>query len=517
MSQAKPIPLVQKSGDARHPSSVRIARALDRVEREPRPPRTARGTPRGKQRHESPELNVWQPPEVLAAEEAEWAAAIRRAKLSGNRIAWQLDQPGGDASSRVQGSRRLPTNPPGVEPSRTPALAARPAVRPPPPPVGAPSPPVGAPSPQVDVDREAPYHEYEMLGLGPDKKKPSRLSPSRLVVTTYRLIGFVILTLVVAILVAYIGTSIFYFANKSWVQPMIVSPTDERVMQLNARLAEQATLRDKLAAELSHTERFIAVQEAFQEDYRRAVESDLAERKASLQRLRTLAGSYAGARRQIHRSNRAYADMSREKMDEELAAGLIDRDHYLSGNHRLTQLEHSNLSLTERQAEFDARAATLAAEARALDAALSRSAEASNLSYEVLRIKQDYELSLLETQRARETRAALEASIERYEGILESIAQSPYLRAAEQRATVAFVPYDNLAKMTPGTELYACAVEMIRCRRVGTIEEILPGEVTYKHPQREKQLRGQLLQIDLHDAEAAEKNVLFARRPPLLL
>ena len=47
--------------------------------------------------------------------------------------------------------------------------------------------------------------------------------------------------------------------------------------------------------------------------------------------------------------------------------------------------------------------------------------------------------------------------------------------------------------------------------------EVLPGEVTFKHPHREKILRGQLVELDLDEDEAAEKDVLFVGGKPLLL
>jgi hypothetical protein len=563
MTHSKFMNAVQKPANGKSSSSKRISRAMERVERAPRPARTALGTARGKQRYQSPELGVWRDgeqddewldedsdPGALTtvrqprrpaseggtsrrlAEEAEWAEAIRQAKVSGNRTAWQPDQPPAEHESGAQSlpraTRVLPATPPGARPpppgAKPPGVPTLTSV----PPGGDPAwtdavaaaaaPAIAPPPAAADTDLDSPYHEYEALGLSPKKEKRSggALALSKLVVTTYRGLGFLILTLVVAILVSYIGTSIFYFVNSSWVQPMVVSPTDERVLQLNTKLAEQASARDRLVAELNHTERFIAVQEAFQAEYGKAVESDLAERKASLERVRKLADTYAGARREIQRSNSAFAAHSRSKMEEEYSAGLIDRDDFLSGNHRIAQMQHSNLSLVERQAEFESRAASLTAEARALDAALARGSKQRGLSYEVLRIKQDYELSLLETQKARETRDALAASIERYEGMLEGIRQSPYLRAAEQRATVAFVPYDNLSSAQPGTVLYGCELEMLRCRPVGKILDVLPGEVTHKHPHREKLLRGQLMQLELDEPGAAERNVLFAGKAPLL-
>jgi hypothetical protein len=398
-------------------------------------------------------------------------------------------------------------------------------IEPPSPPPPAPPPPAAASSaasasataPANQIDSPSPYQEFEDLGLVPEKKPGSALSPAKLVVNVYRLLGFLILTLVVVLLVSYIGTSVFYFTSARWLQPMVVSPTDERVLELRAKLAEQSAVRDQLVAELGHTERYIALQEKFQADYDNAVKTDLADRKAHLRRLRNLASGYAGARTRIKNSNSAFAEHTRESTDQEFKAGLIDKDHYLSRNNSVAQLEQSNLSLVEKQAEFDARAASLAAEATALDTAVQRKGKAGGVSYDVLRIKQDYELSVLEAAKARGSREALKANIKRYQAIIDSIAQAAYLRAAERRNSVAFVPYGNLGNMAPGTALYSCALEMLLCRRVGQVVEVLAGEVNHKHPHREKMIRGQLVEVALDRAEAGEKNVLFAGRAPLFL
>ena len=54
---------------------------------------------------------------------------------------------------------------------------------------------------------------------------------------------------------------------------------------------------------------------------------------------------------------------------------------------------------------------------------------------------------------------------------------------------------------------------------VGNVLEVLPGEVQFKHPHRDKSLRGQIVEIKLddEDAEAGADDVLFVGGKPLLL
>jgi hypothetical protein len=361
-----------------------------------------------------------------------------------------------------------------------------------------------------------PYAVFERIGLGAPAPSPTAQTAQKYVVSTYRLLGFVILTIIVLVLVSYIVTSVFYMMSDSWVQPMVVSPTDEKVLTLMSQLAEQSNLRDKVALELQHTERYITDQQEFQAEFIKAVQADLAERKTTLKRLRQLAVGYAGARTQVTRSNRAFAQQSKKQLRQEYAAGLIDRNAMLQGSFPLAQITNSNMSLAERQTEFENRARELDSEAHALEAILSEQQADGALSYEVLKVKQEYDSSRLETKKALEARGALKASLARYDAIIDSIHQSPFLRAADHNANVAFVPYANLDDVEPGAPVYACALEFFACSEVGKVIEVLPGEVAGKHPMRDKSLRGQMVELQLDDLDAVAKNVLFVGSKPLL-
>ena len=135
----------------------------------------------------------------------------------------------------------------------------------------------------------------------------------------------------------------------------------------------------------------------------------------------------------------------------------------------------------------------------------------------MLKIKQEYEVSRLDTQRAIETRDTLRIALEREDKLLASLKQSSYLRAMADHAQVAFVPYGNLHTVDKGTSLYGCKLGMVWCHEVGKILEILPGEVSFKHPHRDKMLRGQMVELQLDDTDSATDDVLFVGGRPLLL
>ncbi len=374
-------------------------------------------------------------------------------------------------------------------------------------------------APPVTAPQPAPYAPYEALGLGAPKASTQRAA--KLIVSAYRLLGFSILTIIVVVLVGYIAQTAFFYGSSSWVVPMSVTPSDERVVALQAQLAAQQNTHDKIADELAQAERAITAQQQFQAEFSKAIKSDLEGRRLALGRIRELAASAASTRAQIRNTNSAYAGASRERMAEEYAAGLIDRRAMLSGKFQLAQISTSNLTLAEHQAEFETRAQELEAQARSLDAILVNANPTGDtaLSYDVLKIKQEYEASRLELAKSIEQRDTLKASLARQDKIVAALSQSAYLRALHDHATIVSVPYGNLSHVSKGGPLYACKLGMILCHHVGKVIEILPGEVQFKHPHRDNGMRGQLVEValDAGDADAAADDVLFVGGKPVLL
>ena len=376
--------------------------------------------------------------------------------------------------------------------------------------VYSPPPPMAQPSDKWAV--------FEKLGLG--RPKVSAQDAQRWVISAYRLLGFSILTIIVVVLVGYITTTAFFYVSDSWVVPMAVTPNDEKVVSLQAQLSTQQDQRDRIADELNQAERAIVAQQTFQAEFEKAIRGDLAARRATLEKWRNLASTAAGTRAAIQSQNAAYAGAARKRMKAEYAAGLIDRNGMLSGKFQLAQISSSNLSLAERQAEYETRAAELEATARSLDAILTNTDDDSEigLSYEVLQIKQQYETSRLELAKAVEMRNSLKASLERQDKVVKALEGSAYLRAINDEATVAFVPYGNLADVKKGEPLYKCKLTMVICFRVGEVLDVIPGEVQFRHPHRDKNLRGQLVEMKLDegDADAAMEEHLFVGGKPFL-
>lgn len=366
--------------------------------------------------------------------------------------------------------------------------------------------------PQAETKEENKYQVYEDMGLAP---RPTTKKLQKLVVSSYRLLGFGILSLIVFVLVGYIGTSAFYYMNRTWVTPTILSANDDKVVGLQSQLAAQMNERAKLAGELDQAERAILAEQAFQLQFAKAIKFDAQGRRAALAKVQQLAAVAAATRSQIAATNGSYAAQTAATMEKDFKLGLINRDSMMNGKYQQAQISSANLSLAERQAQFDVQAQELAAQTQSLDALLADKEQSAALSYDVLKIARDYQTSKLVLARETGNRERLKESLKRQDQIISGVTSSAFMRAVADNATVALVPYSNLKNIEAGTSLYACRISMLVCREVGVVKDVLPGEVTVKEPNKDSVVRGRMISMQMSEPEAAENEVLFAGGPPL--
>jgi hypothetical protein len=361
-------------------------------------------------------------------------------------------------------------------------------------------------------------YQLRLVVQGESIKQKARIDQAKLnkwVVSSYKALGFAVLTVIVLALVSYMGQNVFFWFSTSWIEPTVIAPTDDRVLSLSTKLAEQQSQRDKLAAELADADRVIAMHEGFLAEAKKAIADELADRKGELAKLVALGRNLSSTRAEVRNNSKAYTAMSKRRLALEYRSRLIDRETAVSGNMQLSQIAQGNLSLAEKGVELDKRTSDLVRETDSLQSILSAQ-PATKHSYEVLRILQDLKRSELELAKARDNRSVVQKALDRWEQMIATIVDSPYLRAAQRKDTIAFVPYDNIAKAKAGAPVYSCAVGPLFCRNVGKVVAVLAGEMSAKHPTHNTQLRGQSVQVELSDAKAAEHAVLFVGSRPVL-
>lgn len=90
------------------------------------------------------------------------------------------------------------------------------------------------------------------MGLIPDKLR--RLSVQPTVVRLYKLLGFAALSAILIGLIAFLTVNAFYMFNRTWIRPVILTPTHERVLQSHDSLTRAQRAHDDLVNERAELE-----------------------------------------------------------------------------------------------------------------------------------------------------------------------------------------------------------------------------------------------------------------------
>lgn len=353
---------------------------------------------------------------------------------------------------------------------------------------------------------------------------------NRLIVSAYKVLGFVILTGILVWLGSYVFMNVFYLFNRSWIAPTVISASDNDVRDLNSDIAHTLAQRDKLISErrelqakMDDAARTHEAEVAFQDMYKRAIRSDLADRKETSEKLDQLLVEYRKAKTDIVRSNQAYAALSEERMKQLHEVKLIDDDGMVAASHQIAEMTNANVSLMQKTADLEHTLSGLRREVKALAAAATGDA-GGTLSYDILATRREFDKSVVESKRAEaaqgalaDSLAAIDASISRYDGLADGIRQSPFLLAGDKNFLIAFVPYDNLDHAPPNAAIFRCAFGPVWCEKIGRTGEALGGEVVRRHAFHNKEMRGRFVRIHLDDPDAARRGVLYVGRAPLFI
>ena len=339
-----------------------------------------------------------------------------------------------------------------------------------------------------------------------------------------RVFSFVVLIGVVLGL-GYVGTGVVFALRDAWIAPINLSPDNDKVIALRLRHRQHLMEREKLQVELQK------------------VEGDLEATRHSAKRLRELSEEMVQVRR-YNRSSRArrstvlddirvnlrrqqrllrsLLETSREALGEARAqfkSGLIDKAELAQRRARVEQIQlahqENNRQLIETMSQKENTDLELEAWS---DSAAKADEEALGILPEVVAHQQErarVELEVLRLEADEKALAAqariLRTAAREMDALLEEIQARPLYRAMAADTNIAFIPYAQLDDVATGQGVVACQWLLFDCRTVGTVAEILPGEVVTQDPWGEM-ARGQYAILDMKDAEAIRDQALRIRR-----
>jgi hypothetical protein len=330
---------------------------------------------------------------------------------------------------------------------------------------------------------------------------------NKVLVSAYKVVGFGLLTVILIGIVSYVFIHGFYLVHRSWVVPTVISPNDPVVLDLRARIAHEDWMRHKVLTEratlqvqLRKAKRVAELENTFQLYFKRAMKKDAAARRASLEQLARVRTEQARIEREMQGAISTLLEPARKKVKADFAAKLIDQDQMLRENLELAQMAQARLSSSQSRLDLDEKARQLALDVAAFETASRRFAPSDEpVNYAGLALQREHESSVNDALGARDEVEALERgldeldqSVVHYDEILNTLEESPMLRATQARLALAFVPYDNEDRVVEGAPVYACSFGVLFCRRVGRIQSYWEGEVKQPHPVYGRELRGAL-------------------------
>jgi hypothetical protein len=211
----------------------------------------------------------------------------------------------------------------------------------------------------------------------------------------------------------------------------------------------------------------------------------------------------------------ASQEASLAEMQKNLAAGLVHRAEVVREETALGELKVALLQNQRDQAKGEAELQTASLAEQAMQRSrqhhkmltpemLAQRDQAVHLDLEVLKLGSE--------RREKEVQIrADQVALAKADELLAQMKGRPIFRAVESSQNVAFVPYTQLKGVRAGAPVFICETwGVFQCRPVGTVSEVLPGEVATQDPWGTP-ARGQYALLALDDPAAAQAKTLRVR------
>jgi hypothetical protein len=354
----------------------------------------------------------------------------------------------------------------------------------------------------------------EVVKKAPDAK-PSVIQPMvyKSVVTIYRIFAILTLYLVLAGVLAYGFVMGFYALNTSWAAPVILSPADDKSLDFTEKLVtSRQTLEDlnvdikKLQDGNAEMNKHRAALEALEPELQTAIAREKQHNLATGPQLLELDKQKQADNLKTQKVMEQIKEVE-ATIDKDLAAGLITKGDAATQRAALNQVQSSYTDskigavlLTDNILE------KTTTDTKTLDV-LDKQAE---LISEIAQL--DIAIAVAQKQISEETK-----QIDRLKEAINTAKQTPYYLSVSGATAVnfAFVPYDNQSSASPGSAVYDCYLNMVLCRKVGTVKQIFAGEEHAIHPIFRTDIRGFMIQMQLDHPESAKSKTVFLDHKPL--
>ncbi|HEY6305930.1 MAG TPA: hypothetical protein VI488_05645 [Candidatus Angelobacter sp.] len=334
------------------------------------------------------------------------------------------------------------------------------------------------------------------------------------VLTLYRIFGILTLYLVLAGVIAYAFVMGFYAVNTSWAAPVILSPADDKSLDFTEKIVTSKQTLEDLKVDKKRLDSSITEMTGHRTSLLNLdpeLQAAIAREKAHD---RTTGPQLSQLDQQKQADNLKTQDVMAQvkrveaAIDKDLAAGLITKGDAATQRAALNQAQtsYTDSKINEVLLKDNILEKTTNG-TKAVDV-LDKQAE---LKSEIAQL--DIAINVAQEQAREESK-----QIDRLKSAIKTAEQTPYNLSVSGKSTVyfAFVPYDNQGSVSVGAPVYDCYLNMVACRKVGTVKQIFSGEEHAIHPIFRTDIRGFMVQMDLDHPESAKSKTVFLNRKPLL-
>lgn len=335
------------------------------------------------------------------------------------------------------------------------------------------------------------------------------------VLPLYRLLALASLYLVLFGVLGYSFLVGFYAVNKSWIAPVILSPSDDKTLDLTSRLVLSESTLENLKLDVGRLQDGVAEMEShkaalalLRPEIDLAIEREMEHDESTGKELASLNLQ----KRQDNEKTQHILEQIAEveaQLDRDLAAGLITKGDAAVVK---TQLNQQRNGLTDGKI----------GEVLLQDNVLQKTTVGTpRLDVLAKRTELESQITQLDIQIATSQKQITteEEQIARLEEAIAAAKQTPYYLSSSTGKPLhfAFVPYDNKEDAKPDAPVYDCYLSFVGCRYVGTVKRVFHNEEAATNPVFRTQMRGFFIELDLEHPEAATSKTLMLGRKPFLI
>jgi hypothetical protein len=331
-----------------------------------------------------------------------------------------------------------------------------------------------------------------------------------------------LLALLVALAaIVELGLAAYHAVRDPLIAPIVLSPDSELVLPSKLMLSRMLSERDTLEArrdESSATAK--ADEQAIKRlrDLKSTVSSSLQwtdDITAKIENTTSGELRVIGEQKRLIARNIKAQQAYVNELKKSLAVGLVRRTDVLREEAELNRMRLAGLQMERDRLGGEGE---LYENKHAQDALHKSPEEEKALSPEMVQqndhlVRIELELLKLEAdQRSRTTEVqSLTDQMKKSDELIAEIKSRPVFSAVEAEQNVAFVPYTQIEGVKKGAALYDCDLwSIFFCRKVGEVENMLPGEVSMNDPWGSP-ARGRYAMLSLSEASAATAKVLHVR------